>query len=169
MPVAAAIAFVKGLLDDIGMPAGLPGLAAYTLAGAPDPNVESSFPTAIIMSASGPEKRLSMPRNTGPGTSSGDKTIKHEIRVLVYYFMASNDTDADTLFGGIIDGIMAALRTSYPNPAILTDPYTGVQSQAADAGEQMTYEDLPARATKNQRLLLCEGVITVPICEVITA
>lgn len=168
MPLASCIAYVKGLLDDIGMPAGLPSLAAYTLAGAPDPDVESSVPTCVILSANGPEKRLTVPRNTGPNTPAGFKTIKHQIRVLVWFFMASNDPDADTLFGGIMDGIMASLRTCAA-PANLTDPWTGTLTQMVNAGEEMTYDQLPARATKNQRLLLCEGVINVPVLEQIQA
>lgn len=169
MPIASAISFVKGLLDDIGMPAGLPSLAAYIVAKSPDPNVESSVPTCYILRSDGPEKRMSMTRNSGPGTSAGEKKITHSIRLLVVYFMASSDPDGDTLFGGIMDGIMDALRTSFPNPALATDPYTGVVTQMANTGEQMTYELYPPAATKNQRLLLCEGVITVPLIEVIRA
>ena len=169
MPIASCYAFVKGLLNDIGMPAGLPSLAAYVISNAPDPNVESSIPTCYILRSDGPEKRLSMTRNTGPGTAAGEKQIKHQIRLLVVYFMASNDPDGDILFGGIMDGIMDALRTSFPNPALMTDPYTGVVTQAANTGEQMSYELYPPAATKNQRLLLCQGVITVPLIEVIQA
>ena len=95
MPIASVNAFVKSLLDDIGMPAGLPAMAAYL--NPPDPNVEASFPSAYILSAAGPEKRLAGPRNTGPGTSSGQKTISHEVRVLVVYEIANDDPDADTL------------------------------------------------------------------------
>ena len=66
-------------------------------------------------------------------------------------YVLGNDPDGDTLFGGIMDGIMDALRTSFPNPAILTDPWTGVQTLAANTGEDMTYDLLPPAATKNQR------------------
>jgi hypothetical protein len=169
VPIASAISFVKSLLDDIGMPAGLPSLAAYIISKSPDPNQESSVPTCYILRSDGPEKRLSMTRNTGPGTSAGEKQITHSVKILVVYFMSSNDPDGDTLFAGIMDGIMDALRTSFPNPAILTDPWTGVQTLAANTGEDMTYDLLPPAATKNQRLLLCEGVITVPLLEVIEA
>jgi hypothetical protein len=172
MPIAAVHAFVKGLLDDLPMPLGLPAMAAYL--NPPDPNVESEFPTAYILSASGPEKRDpknagSMPRNTGPGTPSGDKTIDHTIRILVVYELPSNDPDADTLFAGIMDGAMAALRYSFPNPAILTDPYTGAQTQAANTGEEMTYEKLPPQAISDERLTLWQGIIIVPIIEIISA
>lgn len=149
------------------MPAGTPDLAAYL--DPPDPNVESSIPTCYILQADGPEKRLTIPRNTGPGTTAGNKTIEHQIRLVVIYFQASDDPEADTLFGGIMDGIMDALRTAWPMPAILTDPYTGNQTQAVNAGEGMTYELYPPYATKSQRIQRRNGVITVPVTELLEA
>jgi hypothetical protein len=167
LPIASCHAFLKGLLDDIGMPAGLPAMAAYL--NPPDPNVESEFPSAYILSASGPEKRLSSSRNQGPGTSSGFKTINHVIRVLVVYEIANDDPDADTLFGGILDGAMKALRYAWPDPAILTDPYDGTLTQAVNAGEEMSYDKLPPQAAVTQRMTLWQGIITVPILEEIQA
>ena len=166
MPIASSLAFVRDLLNGIGMPAGTPDLAAYL--NPPDPNVESQFPTAYILSSSGPEKRDpryagTMSRNSGPGTSSGFKTIVHTIRAVVVYYLASDDPEGDILFAGVLDGIMAQLRYSYPNPAILTDPYTGVQTQAANTGEEMVYDLLPPQATRNQRVNLWQGVLTIPI------
>ena len=167
MPIASVNAFVKSLLDDIGMPAGLPAMAAYL--NPPDPNVEASFPSAYILSAAGPEKRLAGPRNTGPGTSSGQKTISHEVRVLVVYEIANDDPDADTLFAGIMDGATTALRFAWPMPAILTDPYNGTQTQAVNAGEEISYEKFPPQAAVTQRMTLWQGIITVPVLEVIQA
>ena len=161
------MAFLETLLDGIGMPAGIEDLAAYL--DPPDPNVEAANPTAIILDADGPEKRLTMPRNTGPGTSAGDKTISHTIRVLVYYYMAGDDPEARTLFAGIMDGIMAELRTAWPMPAILTDPYNGNQTQAVNAGEDMSYTRLPPQATKDQGINLWQGIIMVPILELLEA
>lgn len=163
MPIAAAITFLKGLLDGIGMPAGTPDLAAYITP--PDPNVESQFPTCYIMQADGPEQRLTMPRNLGPNTSAGGKTIQHQIRVHVIWFLEGDDPEADTLFPGICDGIMSALRTAWPMPAILTDPYTGAQTQAVNAGENMRYEIYPPSATRSQRWNRYDGVIFVPVLE----
>jgi hypothetical protein len=165
--IASATSFVQGLLDGIGMPGGIEDLAAYL--DPPDPNVESAFPTAIIMSADGPEKRLAGPRNTGPGTTSGQKTISHTVRVLVYYFMAGDDPEAKTLFAGIMDGIMTALRTAFPMPALMTDPYTGTVTTAVNAGEEMQYERLPPQATKDQGINLWQGIILIPLQEVIQA
>lgn len=167
MPIASCLSFVEGLLDGIGMPAGIEDLAAYL--DPPDPNVEAANPTAIILDADGPEKRLTMPRNQGPGTSAGDKTISHTIRVLVYYYMAGDDPEARTLFAGIMDGIMAALRTAWPMPAILIDPYNGNQTQAVNAGEEMTYTRLPPQATKDQGINLWQGIIMVPVLELLEA
>lgn len=167
MPIASCMSFVRDLLDGIGMPGGAEDLAAYL--DPPDPNVESGHPTAIILDASGPEKRLTMPRNRGPGTSAGDKTISHSIRVLVYYYMASDDPEGDTLFGGIMDGIMKALRLAWPMPAVLTDPYDGSQTQAINVGEDMSYQRLPPQATNNQRFNLWQGVVMVPVLELLEA
>ena len=167
MPVASCMAFIEDLLDGIGMPAGIEDLAAYL--DPPDPNVEAANPTAIILDASGPEKRLTVPRNTGPGTSAGDKTISHTIRILVYYYMAGDDPEARTLFGGILDGIMKKLRTAWPMPAVMTDPYDGTQTQAVNAGEDMSYERWPPQATKDQGINLWQGVIMVPVLELLEA
>jgi hypothetical protein len=161
------MSLVRDLLDGIGMPGGTEDLAAYL--NPPDPNVESDHPTAVILDADGPEKRLTMPRNLGPNTSAGDKTISHTIRIVVYYYMASDDPEGDTLFGGIMDGIMKALRTAWPMPVILTDPYDGSQTQAVNAGEDMSYTRLPPQATKNQRFNLWQGIITVPLLELLEA
>src|ERR1700733_13732497 len=166
------MSFVRGLLDGIGMPAGTPYRAAYL--NPPDPNVESEFPTAYILSSSGPESRNpkyagTMSRNQGPGTSSGFKTIVHSVRAVIVYYLASDDPEGDILFAGIRDGIMARLRYSYPNPALMTDPYTGIVTQAANTGEDMVYAIYPPQATSNQRFNLWQGEITVPIIEVIQA
>jgi hypothetical protein len=167
VPIASAESFVHSLLDGIGMPSGVEDLAAYI--DPPDPNTEAANPTAIIVSADGPEKRLVPPRNTGPGTTSGQKTISHTVRVLVYYYMAGDDPESKTLFAGIMDGIMDRLRTSYPSSAVLIDPYTGNQTTAIGAGEEMTYQRLPPQATQDQGINLWQGIITVPILEVIQA
>jgi hypothetical protein len=167
LPIASCMAFVKQLLDDIGMPAGLPSMAAYL--NPPDPNVETEFPSAYILSASGPEKRLTSSRNQGLGTSSGFKQITHSIRVLVVYELASDDPDADTLFGGIMDGAMKALRFAWPMPAILTDPYDGTQTQAINTGEDMFYDKWPPAAAMTERMTLWQGQITIPILEEIQA
>lgn len=167
MPIASCLSFVKSLLDGIGMPAGTPDLAAYL--DPPDPNVESSVPTCYILQANGPEQRLTMPRNQGPNSSAGDKTIEHEIRIMVIYFMAANDPEADILFSGIMDGIMNALRLAFPMPALIIDPYTGNQTEAVNVGEKMRYELYPPYATKSQRIERRNGVIVMPVLELLEA
>ena len=64
---------------------------------------------------------------------------------------------------------MKALRTAWPMPAILTDPYDGTQTQAVNAGEEMQYERLPPQATKDQGITLWQGIILIPLQEVIQA
>ena len=77
-----------------------------------------------------------IPRNTGPGTPSGTKAVEHQIEIFLVYFQANDDPQADTLFFGIVDAVMAQLRTS-ADPAPITDPYTGMQSRLYDVGEVM--------------------------------
>ncbi len=89
--------------------------------------------------------------------------------IWVVWFQADDDPEADTLFPGIVDAIQAALRTSWPNPAILTDPYTGEQSLAADTGEEMWADIDPPHSLADQRYLRYDALLTVPIQEVITA
>ena len=119
------------------MPGGLPNMAAYV--NPPDPNDEGNIPTAYVWAPDFDESRDetqggTIPRNTGPGTPSGTKAIEHQIEVFLVYFMANDDPQADTLFFGVVDAVMACLRTS-EDPAIITDPYTGQQSSLYDVGE----------------------------------
>lgn len=170
MPIASALAYVKGLLDGLPMPAGLPPMAAYI--DAPDPNVESEIPTAYIWPTNGEESRDgpagTMPRNTGPGTPSGDKTITHTVDAWIVYFGTDTDEDADSLFPGVVDAVMAALRTAFPNPQEAVDPYTGDVTLLADTGEKMHYL-IDVRATADQRQDAFYARVTLTLTEVITA
>lgn len=172
MPIASCMAFIQGLLKDLPMPGGAPNLAAFITPL--DPDTESDIPTCYVYPLPGTEKRDpkdggSMPRNTGPRTFSGDKTMKHQMGIWVVWFMADDDPEADLLVPGFMDAMMWALRTSFPNPAILVDPFDGTESQLADTGEEMKYELLPPHATKSQRWNRYDALITVPLTEVISA
>lgn len=173
MPVAAVMQWVKNLLTDLEVPSGLQLVTHITPL---DPDVEADVPKAYVwpLRPGAHEKRDpkdggSMPRYSGPGTPAGDKTIRHRIGIWVVWFGSDEDPEADTLFPGIVDAIMAALRASMPNPATLTDPYTGEISLAADTGEEMWGDIEPPRSLENQRYLRYDGLITVPIQEVISA
>ena len=163
MPIAAACAFVKGLLNGLAMPGGLPNMAAYILP--PDPNVEAEIPTAYVWPTEGdesraPEKGGTIPRNTGPDTPAGTKSLDHSIDVFCVYFQADDDPQADSLFPGVIDAVMDALRTS-ADPAVITDPYTGDQSQLIDLGERQKYH-IVVSALEDQRYNRLDGLIVCP-------
>ena len=137
MPVASATNYIKSLLSGLAMPGGLPNMAAYV--NPPDPNDEANIPTAYVWAPDFDESRStegggSIPRNTGPGTPSGTKNIEYQIEIFIVYFQANDDPQADSLFFGVIDSVMSQLRMS-PDPAVITDPYTGAQSQLIDVGE----------------------------------
>ncbi|HEY0719545.1 MAG TPA: hypothetical protein VGD68_18160 [Streptosporangiaceae bacterium] len=171
MPIAACQEYVKNLLNDLPMPGSYPNLACYITA--PDPNVEAEIPTAYVWPTNGAEKRDprnagTMPRNTGPGTPSGFKTISHSIGIWVVWFGADDDQDADNAFPGMVDAIMFALRTAAPDPAIVTDPYTGEETMLADTGEEMTYQT-NVSAIEDQRWNRYDALIKLPITEVIQA
>jgi hypothetical protein len=163
VPVASALNFVKTLLDGISVPGGL-NLSAWI--NPPDPDVDpATVPTAYIWPMPGSENRLTMPRNTGPGTPAGWKTERHDIGIYLVWFGDENDPDADTLFPGFIDALMDALRTAWPMPAILTDPNTGEQTQLVDTGEVMSYDSPPPRTVADQRYLRYDCLIRVPMQE----
>jgi hypothetical protein len=159
------MAFINGLLNNLEMPGGAPTLASYITP--PDPNVEADVPTAYVWPMPGSEKRLTEPRNTGPGTPAGWKTTRHEIGIYLVWFGSDEDPDADALFPGYLDALMDALRTAWPMPAVLTDPWTGEQTQLVDAGEEMSYDSPPPRATEDQRYLRYDALIRVPVTEAI--
>lgn len=174
MPIAAAMQFVKDLILNLDMPGEAPELAAYITPLDPDP--EADIPKAYVWplkpglhESRDPKKGASMPRGSVPGAPVGDKVLEHKIGIWVVWFGPDEDPEADTLFPGMVDRIMRALRTAWPNPAILTDPYDGEQSQAADTGEEMWADIDPPHALKSQRYLRYDALITVPITEVITA
>ena len=144
MGLPSVVNYIQGLLNGLAMPFPSVELAAYITP--PDPNVETVIlPTLYVLTAEGPEKRLTTPRNTGPGTPAGDKTLDHNLQLHVIWMIANSNpaapgaADPDLLFSGVIEGVMAALRTS-PAPTLITDPWTGQQTQLVDTGERMTVQ-----------------------------
>jgi hypothetical protein len=169
----SVVGYIQGLLNGLAMPFPTVELAAYITP--PDPNVETVImPTLYVLTADGPEKRLTMPRNTGPGTTAGEKTLTHTLELHVVWMIANSNpaapgaADPDLLFSGVIEGIMQALRTS-PAPVLITDPWTGQQTELVDTGENMTYRYLPRHSIKNQRMLRYDALITLPLLELIEA
>jgi len=172
MPIASVMGYVKGLLDGLPMPGYAPPMSAQI--NAQDPNTETDIPTAYIWPTRGHESRDdqnyagTMSRNTGPGTSSGEKTILHSVDIYIVWMEAGDDEDADSMFPGIVDAAMSALRTAYPMPALATDPYTGAETLISNIGEVQDYQ-IVVSALEDQAYNRCDSLITLPVIEVIQA
>jgi hypothetical protein len=170
VPLASTTGYLKSLLDGLAMPGGLPPMACYI--NPPDPNVESQIPTAYVWAPDFDENRDSkqggtLPRNSGPDTPSGFKSIEHQIEIFLIWFQAADDPQADSLFFGICDAAMAALRTS-PDPAPITDPFTGAQSQLFDVGEVIRGRTTIS-ATASQVWNRLDGLLQVAVHELFQA
>ena len=171
MSLNTAQLYIQSLIDDLPLPGdGTPNLIAVITP--PDPNVEAETPTAYIWPTKGVESRNpalggTIPRNTGPGTPSGLKPLEHELEIFLVYFGQNDDTEADTLFPGIVEAVMQALRTS-PDPWQQQDPYSGVVSTFVDVGEQMTWE-VVINAVENQAYNRYDCLLTCKMFELIFA
>jgi hypothetical protein len=136
-------AFLLSILDDLPMPYGKPNARAWITPQ--DPNVQGKVPQILIWPADGEENRSeelggTIPRNTGPGTSSGTKGILHRMDVYLTWFSADAGKAQDPVFPGMVDAVMYALRFSMPNPATFADPNSGLVSDIYNAGEDMHYQ-----------------------------
>ena len=172
MSLNTAQQYIQSLLDDLPLPGdGTANLSAVITP--PDPNVETAaVPTAYIWPTRGIESRNpalggTIPRNTGPGTPSGLKPLEHSLEIFLVYFGQDDDTESDTLFPGIVEAVMQALRTS-PDPAQVSDPYSGVVSTFVDVGEQMTWE-IMINAVEDQAFNRYDALLTCKMFELIFA
>jgi hypothetical protein len=170
MPIAGTLSVVKGLLVGLPMPPGLPNMAACITP--PDPNTETQVPTAYVWPTDGdesrdPEKAGTVPRNSGPGTPSGDKGIEHSIDVYVVWMASDEEPDIDNLFPGVVDAVMAAFRFS-KDPAQAVDPYTGQVSTLIDLGEKMSYR-ITLRSLIEQAYSRYDALVGLSVLEVIQA
>src|SRR6266550_8228977 len=91
VPVVNAQSYLLSILDDLPMPYGKPAARAYVTP--PDPRVQAKIPAIYIWPSDGEENRSpelggTIPRNTGPGTSSGTKGILHKMDVYLTWFSA---------------------------------------------------------------------------------
>src|SRR5512146_796191 len=119
MPLVTVQSFLLAILDGLPMPYGVPNAQAYITP--PDPRINGKVPAIFIWPSDGQENRSkqlggTIPRNTGVGTASGTKGIRHRLDVYVTWFSANAGKRQDPVFPGIVDAIMFALRTSQPNP-----------------------------------------------------
>lgn len=172
MPILAAMNYIQGLLSGLPMPGeGIPAMASFV--DPPDPYEETNVPTAFVWPTSGDESRDgknggSMPRNTGPGTFSGFKPLVHAVDIFVIWAGSGDDPATGSIWLGILDAVMAALRTANPMPRIATDPWTQAQSQISDVGEKMHYETVVS-ALADQAYNRYDGLIQLPVTEEISA
>lgn len=170
MPISSALSYVQGLLDGLAMP-GPSGAALVCSIRPPVPFTDPGIiPVCYLWPAGFDESRkgpaASMPRNQGPNTSSGFKSIVHQMSGWVVW--AGADDGTALLFPAMIDAISAALRYAYPMPANATDPYTGVQSQIADIGEVLSGR-ISVAPVPDQQNNQYEALLQMPVTEVIQA
>ena len=168
MPLTETLTYIKGLIDGIPVPGTVGEGGPLTVLITPYDPDESGEARAYVWSPDAPEKRLAMPRNTGPGTPAGWKQMIHQVEIFLVWFDSETDSDVDTSFPALIDAVMDVLRTS-PNPAPYTDPYTGRASQFINVGEEMTYNYVPPHSTADQRYLRFDARIRVPLLELFQA
>ena len=163
--------YLLAKLDGLEMPANVPAAEAFITP--PDPRVKAKVPAIYIWPSDGRENRSSelggtIPRNTGINTSSGTKGILHQFDIYVTWFSSNSGKQADPLFPGIVDTVMAALRFSLPNPYEAQDPNTGQWSTIYNVGEDMKYR-IGVEATADERWLRYDSLVGCSIWEILRA
>lgn len=171
MPINTVQLYLKGLLDNLTWPiANLPNLEAQVTPL--DPQVQAEVPQAYIWPAHGEESRDvrrggTLPRATAMGQPSGLKAQTHHVNVWLVYFMADDADDADSLFPGMVDWVMATLRASPDPTPVQNDVWSGtaIQSYLIDVGEVMDYE-ITVRSLVDQRYNRYDAQLTLTVNEV---
>lgn len=171
MGIVSVQSYLLSLLDNLPMPYGKPSARAYITP--PDPRVQARIPAIYIWPSDGEENRSpelggTVPRNTGPGTSSGTKGILHKTDVYITWFSAESGTQQDPAFPAMVDAVMFALRFSMPNPVYITDPNTNISSTIYNTGEEMSYR-VGVESTADERIKRYDALITVSIWEIFNA
>ena len=180
MPLASAVAYVKGLLDGLQWPEGMQNLTnppapLRCFIQPPNPWVEASTPTAFTWFETWQESRGNDPLRAGTipraayqGGPSGTKSIVHTIPLYVVWQGGSpTDPYADSLFPGMLDAIMAAMRSSQ-DPVPITDPWTGMETQLTGLGEQYRGHGY-LRDTEPQQLQREDALLSVTVTEIFSA
>jgi hypothetical protein len=170
MPIVSCQNAIMGILQGLPMPNGNYLLEAYITP--PDPETDYSCPHAYLWPTKGEESRNpadggALPRNTGVGTPSGTKPIRHHFEIFVRWYANNDDPGADSWFPAMLDAIMWQLRTA-TDPLVVTDPFTDIESQLVGIGEDMTYM-ITIRATADEAYNMYDGLITVPLWEILHA
>lgn len=166
MPIVSCQSYVASILSGMTPPGktGIKGsITALITPLDPDVNPDGTA-RCYVWPAHGPEKRLAMPRNSGPGTPAGWKQISHDLQVFLLWTDKQQDPGKDVNFPLFIDYVMFLLRTS-PNPAEWTDPETGETSNIVNLGEQMSYDYVVPRTLETQRRLRYDARISITLLE----
>lgn len=163
MPLVNAQTYIQSLINGLVVPGPANTGTLEAFVTPPDPNYDTT-PAAYIWPTRGTEKRQAFPRNIGPGTRAGWKQDDHELDIWVAWFGEDTDPYADTAFPSIIDSIMFTLRTS-PDPGLVTDPDTGVESWMVGVGENLTWEMAGVRSVEDQRWLRYSALVHCPFAE----
>ena len=171
MGIVSVQSFLLSLLDELPMPYGQASAKAFVTP--PDPRVQTSIPAIYIWPADGDENRSAelggtIPRNTGPGTSSGTKGILHRTDIYITWTSGGSGTQQDPIFPGMVDAVMFALRFSQPNPVYITDPNTNLTSTIYNTGETMTYR-MGIESLADQRRKRYDALVNVSIWEIFQA
>jgi hypothetical protein len=171
VPIVNAQSYLLSLLDDLPMPAGKPNAKAYITP--PDPRVQGRIPAIYIWPSDGEENRSAelggtIPRNTGPGTSSGTKGILHKMDVYLTWFSGESGKVQDPVFPSMVDAVMFALRFCMPNPAYITDPNTNLTSTIYNTGEDISYR-IGVESTADERIKRYDALMTVSMWEIFQA
>jgi hypothetical protein len=170
MPIVSCQNAILGILQGLPMPNGNYLLEAYITP--PDPETDYSNPHIYIWPTKGVESRNpadggAIPRNTGVGTPSGTKPIRHHLEAFLRWYANNDDPGADSWFPAMVDCIMWALRTA-TDPLVVTDPFTDIETQLVGIGEDMTYM-VTIRATEDEAYNMYDALITLPLWEIIHA
>jgi hypothetical protein len=168
--MVSAITYVQSLLQGL-VPPGDTGLAAPidALITPLDPDVNpDGVARCYVWPATAPEKRLAMPRNTGPGTEAGWKSLDHRLEIFLIWMDSPDDPNADVNFPLFIDFVMFILRTS-PNEAQWQEAQTGVISHFMNLGEDMSYDFVPPRTLGPQVMRRYDARITCNLYELFQA
>jgi hypothetical protein len=171
VPIASCQLFLLSLLDGLEMPYSKPAANAYITP--PDPRVQAKIPAIYIWPSSGEENRSSqlggtVPRNTGPDTSSGTKGLLHQMDVYLTWFSSNTGKQQDPVFPSMVDTVMLALRYSMPNPVDITDPATNLTSTIYNTGEIMRYQ-IGVEAVQDERFLRYDCMLVVSVWEIFNA
>jgi hypothetical protein len=166
MPLNTIHHYLKGLMDGTVVPGTAGTIEAFI--APPDPETEPT-PKVYIWGATGKEERQAGPRvpESGDLAQAGWKEFNHTVDLWLVWF-SDEETDApvmDYAFPAVVDILLKVLRES-PDPVMVKDPLTGMDSELLDIGEEIDVEMYPPRAVSDQRTLRYDAKMQLKIMEV---